>query len=448
MEKKQQIIRFLIYFIILIPLMLFRDITPNNELKYLSIADEALRNGSIFAFFNHGIQYADKPPLYIWIVMLFKVILGKHSTFLLSLFSIIPAFITIGVFNRWCSKQMSKNYIIASELALLTSAYFLGSGLVLRMDMLMTMFITLAMYTFYRIYTGNNSIKLKILFPVYIFLAIFTKGPVGFLVPFICIPVFLIINKKIKTIGKYFGWQTWTILIILCGLWFWGVYLDGGGEYLNNLLFHQTIDRAVDSFHHKEPFYYYGIVIWYAIFPWSILVIGVIAISLFKKQKMSELTKFFICVGTTIIVMMSFFSAKIVIYILPCFGFLTYGAFLLLENSPYRKFAEKAPKVIINIAASLLLIIGISGLFIKKFNDRIGFKNVCEEAKIEAQKEKINRYGYCELRSGENMDVFLGQQLEKISSENLNEVKSIVGDSNGIIIFVKQEKKVIFKVLK
>jgi hypothetical protein len=227
-----------------------------------------------------------------------------------------------------------------------------------------------------------------------------------------------------------------------------GVYLDGGGEYLNNLLFHQTIGSAVDSFHHKEPFYYYGIVIWYAIFPWSILVIGVIAISFFKKQKVSELTKFFICVGTTIIVMMSFFSAKIVIYILPCFGFLTYGAFLLLENFPYKKFAEKAPKVIINIAASLLLIIGISGLFIKKFNDRIGFKNVCEEAKIEAQKEKIERYGYCDLRSGENMDVFLGQQLEKISAENLNDVKSIVGDSNGIIIFVKQDKKVIFKVLK
>lgn len=62
--------RYLLLFLVFIPLLLTRDFTPDNELKYMSIADEALANGNFFAFTNHGIPYADKPPLYIWIVML------------------------------------------------------------------------------------------------------------------------------------------------------------------------------------------------------------------------------------------------------------------------------------------------------------------------------------------------------------------------------------------
>ena len=40
-----KITRYLLFFACFIPLLYFRDFTPNNELKYLSIADEALREG-------------------------------------------------------------------------------------------------------------------------------------------------------------------------------------------------------------------------------------------------------------------------------------------------------------------------------------------------------------------------------------------------------------------
>ena len=55
--------RYLILFILVIPVLILRDFTPNNELKYLSIVDEALRDGHFFTFYNQGEIYADKPPL-------------------------------------------------------------------------------------------------------------------------------------------------------------------------------------------------------------------------------------------------------------------------------------------------------------------------------------------------------------------------------------------------
>ena len=88
---KSKFLPFLLLLAVL-PVLIFRDYTPSNELRYLSIVDEALRNGDIFTFTNHGIQYADKPPLYFWILMLGKWLLGNHAMWFASLFSFIPAF--------------------------------------------------------------------------------------------------------------------------------------------------------------------------------------------------------------------------------------------------------------------------------------------------------------------------------------------------------------------
>ena len=72
---------YILLFIAFIPLMIFRDFTPNNELRYLSIADEAIKNIHFFAFTNQGTYYADKPPLYFWLIMIGKLIFGNHNMF-------------------------------------------------------------------------------------------------------------------------------------------------------------------------------------------------------------------------------------------------------------------------------------------------------------------------------------------------------------------------------
>ena len=46
------------------PILAFRDFSPANELRYLSIADEALFEGNWFTFSYQGEPYADKPPLF------------------------------------------------------------------------------------------------------------------------------------------------------------------------------------------------------------------------------------------------------------------------------------------------------------------------------------------------------------------------------------------------
>ncbi|MDD4247350.1 MAG: hypothetical protein PHO84_09390, partial [Dysgonamonadaceae bacterium] len=112
--KNKQIYLILIWFIALLPIMIMRDFTPNNELRYLSIVDEALVNGDVFTFTNQGEIYADKPPLHFWLMMLGKVMLNGHRMWYLSMLSFIPALITLVTMTKWMrmsnrEKEISEN---------------------------------------------------------------------------------------------------------------------------------------------------------------------------------------------------------------------------------------------------------------------------------------------------------------------------------------------------
>lgn len=449
MKKRTQTQRLLIYFLLLLPLLLLRDVTPTNELKYLSIADESLRDGHFWTMFNHGVQYADKPPLYIWLVMGIKLLLGHHSIFLMTLFSILPAFGILLIFNRWCKKELSPKYTFASEIAMMTTGYFIGGAIVLRMDMLMTLFIVLALWTFYRQTNGDSRLILKIAFPLYVFMAIFTKGPVGFFAPLLCTAVWLAFNRSLKDFFHYWNALCWGLLLLLCGLWWWQAYREGGMVYINDLLFHQTVGRSIDSWHHKGPWYYYLYSIWYMMAPWSLLTIGVIVYGLIKKIRLPQTIRFFTVCAGTIFVMLSIVSSKLQIYMLPAFPFINYAAFYILQELPstdprLERFSEVSSRIVSRGAAVLLVLIFIGGCFVTGFNNRLGFREVTGEALEIAAERGIDRFCYHDIKMGANMDVFLGKEPQCLSDEEFANPQQLIGQGeNGIIIFAKDEKGIV-----
>ena len=352
-------VTFLLITICIFPVILLRGASPSNELRYLSIVDEAIRNGNVFAFTNHGIPYADKPPLYFWLLMLCRQLFGAHLMPVYVLFSFIPAFVIIWIMDKWVGLKGTFNRM-AMALMLATTGMFLGMSVFLRMDMLMCMFITLALYTFYNMYKGiGNQKAQKFLLPFWIFMALFTKGPVGLLVPPVSILIFLLLKHEGKQVGKYLGWRTWGIIAAFSALWFLGVYLDGGKEYLNNLLFHQTFDRAVNAFHHNKPFWYYLTAIWYVIAPYCLLCVGTFIASMVnKKRKKSDKELLFQVVIASTLVMLSCFSSKLSIYLAPIFPFIIYLFALVEHRIGWKKWMSWT----LGIPSFILMMVGILGL--------------------------------------------------------------------------------------
>ena len=351
-------------FICLFPVMLARDFTPSNELRYLSIANEALADGHIFAFYNHGLAYADKPPLYFWIVMLCRLLFGHHSCLALSMFSLIPAFVITGIMDKWVMKGKSAMDRMALAGMTLTCVMFLGTMIVLRMDMLMCMFIVLALWTFYRMYTGEVARKSdSVLLPVWIFLALFTKGPVGLLMPPLAIAVFLAVKRDWKGFRKYLGLKTWGIIAALSAVWLTCVWLEGGPEYINNLLFKQTVGRAVNAFTHARPFWFYLVTILWCLAPYTLLLIGSFMASLLPvrkagAEKVSDLEILFLCTIISTVAMLSSFSSKLPIYLVPVFPFCVYLFPIVLDRIGERGWMRWG----VGIFSIIFTVIGLAAL--------------------------------------------------------------------------------------
>lgn len=447
-----------------LPLMIGRDFTPDNELRYLSIADEAIANGQIMAFTNHGLPYADKPPLYIWIVMACRLVAGAHCMWLLSIFSIVPALLCCAVMQRWVA--LKERWSEAAAWMLLTGVYFFGLSVTLRMDMLMTLFIVLAMRSFWILHQNPQRTRQRWWFPLWVFLAVFSKGPLGILVPLAGSAAFLLWQKELRSFSRYWGWRTWVVLIALCGAWFGGVALDGGTDYLDNLLVHQTVGRAVNAFHHKRPFWYYCVAFWYSMAPWSLATVATIIVGAVRKKLGEPLDRLLLSVSAVTFIMLSCFSSKIQVYLLPIFPFLAFLGARLMKNSgnsqlPVRlclaipasalviaamavDFAGQwlIPENVLSVAvsASFPLIAGgiwalykmfipkrdiavgirsmalgimgavfVAGLSIASFNGMLGYGNVAEAVKpYLSENSTVYTLG---MKRSENMDAYLGRPV-------------------------------------
>jgi len=481
----------LFYFLALLPLFILRDYTPGNELRYLDIVEEALRSGKFFTFTNQGQLYADKPPLYFWIAMCGRWMFGGHYMWFLSLLSFLPAVVLIQTMDRWISKEASPENRFSAQLMLMSTGLFLGLTVINRMDMLMCMFIVLALYTFYRLYQSERlSAKRQGLFALFLYLALFSKGPIGLFIPLLSTSAFLLISGKIRTIGRYWGWRTWLVLLGGSLLWFVGVYLEGGGEYLSNLLVHQTVNRAVDSFHHKEPFYYYLVSFWYSLAPWSLLIFGVLAVSVCRRYIRTDLERFFAVVLLTTFVFLSTVSSKIQIYMAPAFPFFIYLTVLLLSRFRwnywlaltlavpaiayiaalptililsrkgvpfladgwlyagagiltlsgmvcigllYRK--KELNKAIHTLGIGLFCTIFVAAFSLPQTNSQFGYKDVCTKALELSQTYQTNGYCAYTLTRAENMDVFLREDVEIVTREEV-----LKGKCAGKIFFIRTRR--------
>ncbi len=466
----------LLALIAFLPIMILRDFSVSNELRYLSIADEALLNGDWFTFTNNGVVYADKPPLYLWIVMLGKALFGQHCMWFISLFSLIPALVTMRVMRNWLVKECplpDKGWILTSQLMLITCGLFLGLNVFARMDTLMTLFIVLALHTFFKMFRGEGNFKTQsFLFGLYTFLAIFTKGPVGILMPLLCPLVFLLYKREARSFFHYWNWRMFLTVVVLCGAWFLCVYLeDRNTDYLQNLLFHQTAGRAVDAFHHKKPFYFYLIQIWPNLAPYSLLLVGVIAAGMLKHRLTSDTEHFWNATIWTTFVMLSLVSGKLGVYLAPIVPFFVFLTAALIRKFPWNGWLAASVafpagvmvlalpalagivlfsglsylgqpfffiaagifslagvltlialkqrnlrKALNTIGFSILIGAFVGGFSIPALNPWIGYRDLCEKA-VELKEEKgLEHFYSIYLHRAENTDVFLGEDIRQLNN--------------------------------
>ena len=463
---------YLLFFALLIPSLALRDFTPSNELRYVGIVGDAMAQHHYFTFYLQGEIYADKPPFFFWLMMLEKLLFGSFSMLALGMLNLIPSFLIVWIMDRWTTKVLSPAERLAASAMLLTTSLYLGVSAFIRMDMLMTLFIVLSLHTFFRIYQNVHQPYEKWLLPIYLFMGMFTKWPVGAVIPILAIGLFLLWKRQLLHAFKYIGIPQILLFLALTATWWLGIYWEGGSEYLDNLLFKQTFGRAIHAYHHKEPIYYYLITMWYSFAPWILLYLVTLFYAVRRRLIETDMEKLFISVVITTFAFMSAMSSKIEIYLLPLYPFLAFFTLLIIKKSPaqaqsrmsvlipallfflalpafmiFRKSLTLPEHItlwliaallalatfagyslfrvhtdiyrgIISLAAGMLGCIFIFSFSIPNINGHIGFGKMAEYTRQTAQAHQINSIFYYPFRSGEFLSFYFGKTVEPIKGLN------------------------------
>ena len=89
----------LVLILITLPLIL-RDFTPRDELKYIDISSTMIKTHNFFVQYFNNQMYTDKPPLYFWLIIISRYILGGFYTYGIVLFNIaIESFMLIKLYD-------------------------------------------------------------------------------------------------------------------------------------------------------------------------------------------------------------------------------------------------------------------------------------------------------------------------------------------------------------
>ena len=334
-----------------------RDFWIEDEARYAEVVREMIIEHEWFIPHLNGHYYPDKPPLYFWLVIFSSIGFGTISPFtflFVTFFSTLGCIVAMYYLGKYLFDSMSG---FLAAIVLTSTFLFIISGQIARMDMLFALFITLAIFSFYHAYQNKNC-TYYVIFYILCALAMLSKGPLGFVFSFLPAALFLIYKKEYQELKRFIFSKGFILLLLLIAGWVLVAILNGHYEYVKIIIVEQIIARAVNSFIHKEPFYYYVVVFPLVFYPWiPFLPRALFHLESSKKDAYALLLIWFVS-GFVVI---SMISGKLFIYLLPLFPpiSLIIGKFFrdILQQSDRYKYDLRIEGIVSCMLFALIMIL-------------------------------------------------------------------------------------------
>jgi len=168
----------------------------------------------------------------------------------------------------------------------------------------------------------NGDRRSLLIYGFYIGMAFATlaKGPVGFILPLLVSLVYLLVQKDWKAMKRMRLLTGVVLFLVIVLSWYLPAVLKGGEPFLNQTLFHQTVERFAKGTSHVRPIYYYLANFPVDFLPWFLFLPGAIVYGLSKRRE--GITKDFLFLLVWFVAIFLFFSfskGKRAVYLLPLY---------------------------------------------------------------------------------------------------------------------------------
>ncbi|MCP4668895.1 MAG: glycosyltransferase family 39 protein [Deltaproteobacteria bacterium] len=294
-----------------------RGLWSPDEPRYLQVAWEMAQAKSYVIPLLNEEPYSHKPPLFFWLTILAAQIFpfetaSRWVSALASLGTLILTFLM----GRRAADERTGFTASLIFMSCYLPALLMHSG---NIDTLLTFLTTLSFY-FFITWEGEQRRKWIVLAYGACGLGVLAKGPAALLIPWLTFFVWTIFKfpGRDKASFSHLIWGPLLSLAVV-SLWLIPACIEGGAEYREMILFKQNIGRAISSFAHAEPWYFFLANFPALSLPWFIVLLG--AIPDLKRAWKEKEGPLFFCIlwFCVVLVFFSLISGKRSRYLLPAF---------------------------------------------------------------------------------------------------------------------------------
>jgi hypothetical protein len=294
-----------------------------------------VERGDWILMHGNGNTYADKPPLFFWLIALSSSLWQGFTSFSARFPSGFSSTLTVLLTFVLGKKLYGSRTGFLSALILATSFEFAYLSTRANIDATLTFFTTTSIFFFLHWYPhysphssplpsgeGEGARGGLWIYGFYIGMAFATlaKGPVGFILPLMVSLVYLLVQKDWEAMKRMRLLTGMALCFVVVLSWYLPAVLKGGQNFLNETLLHHTIDRFAKGSSHIRPFYYYLTNFPVDFLPWFLFLPGAIVYGFSeRKEGVSRGFLFLLIWFVVIFLFFSFSKGKRAIYLLPLY---------------------------------------------------------------------------------------------------------------------------------
>lgn len=340
-----------------------------GEPREAIVALSMLQSGDWILPVSFGTDIPYKPPFMAWCIAAISWLTGGEVTeFTSRLPSLISAMIMIIATCRFFTHRANDALVgFLTAFITITSMEVFRAATACRVDMMLTMFIVTSIYSLFGWYENGSQ---RLPWPAILLMSggALTKGPVGIILPCLCIWLH----------GMIYGSRKWTLTwklfvsaVLAClipAIWYWLAVVQGGEEFVN-LMLEENFGRFTGSMSygsHENPFYYNFITIIAGMAPYTLLAILALCFlgahgkrqTVRNSHSARNLIRFSALVALTILIFYCIPKSKRSVYLLPMYPFMAYMVtrLILWLFDSGRNIALRVFNIVLSIVAMVAAI--------------------------------------------------------------------------------------------
>lgn len=288
-----------------------RELFVGDETKYGQVIREMRQTGSLVVPPLEGRPYTHKPPLHFWMIWALTFLFGTGSIWPFVIPSLAAYALLIWLSGRLADEILGGGAWIAR---FVTASFWLIWGLAqtARMDPSFTLAISVAALMTWRWLERSRPRDLYYA-GVAVGIAILIKGPMA-LVMVALLAAAEVWRRRIGWRKEFVGAIGLAALIPLA--WLIPAAILGGKDYSHELLVTQNVGRAVSSWTHSAPPWFYLLHYPVTFLPWSL--VGIVAIlAAWKRSESRDGAMFCVAWIAAVVIPFSILSGKLDVYMVP-----------------------------------------------------------------------------------------------------------------------------------